>query len=143
MSLFWFACVLAVLAFAAGDIADNLVFGEDPRAPVEVDGALICHACNAVVLETVKYVRLPRYFPSFSSLARSSGPEKHVQEGLVGECGPGIFGQGVHAAGVEPLCVHSSKDGERMSDIPQRSRRRAARRARTGRHLLATVSAAV
>ena len=35
---------------------DDLVFGEDPRKPVEVDATLMCHACHAAVTETVKHV---------------------------------------------------------------------------------------
>jgi hypothetical protein len=36
---------------------DGLVFGEDPRKPVDVDDALVCHACNAAVVEMTSHVR--------------------------------------------------------------------------------------
>ncbi len=49
-------CLLAATwAVVAGGM-DDIVFGEDPRKPVEVDDALLCHACNAAVLETVTHV---------------------------------------------------------------------------------------
>lgn len=52
------ALVVVCLATAQPppDPSDSLVFGDDPRKPVEVDDALLCHACNAVLLEVTNQV---------------------------------------------------------------------------------------
>ncbi len=52
------ALVVACLVTAQPppDPSDSLVFGDDPRKPVEVDDALLCHACNAVLLEVTNQV---------------------------------------------------------------------------------------
>jgi hypothetical protein len=50
--------LLASAAWCATANPDSLVFGDDPRAPIEVDDALLCHACNAVILELYAQVCL-------------------------------------------------------------------------------------
>ncbi len=55
MQLLSFISVLACLASAATAM-DNLVYGDDPRKPIEVDTTLMCHACHAAVAQTVKHV---------------------------------------------------------------------------------------
>lgn len=54
------ALLCAVLLAAHAHFADDLVLGEDPRKPIEVDDVLLCHSCHAAVIETVRHVRLPR-----------------------------------------------------------------------------------
>jgi hypothetical protein len=51
------AAVLCLFGVVLGDISDDIVFGEDPRKPIDVDQKLLCHSCHAAVIETVKYVR--------------------------------------------------------------------------------------
>ena len=47
--------IAASVGVAVGDM-DNLVFGDDPRKPIDVDDTLLCHVCNAAVIETVEHV---------------------------------------------------------------------------------------
>ncbi len=55
--MWWATIILFLAVFAVHTAAmDDLVFGEDPRKPVEVDATLMCHACHAAVSETVKHV---------------------------------------------------------------------------------------
>lgn len=55
--MWWARLSLLVVLAAHAAAMDDLVFGEDPRKPVEVDATLMCHACHAAVSETVKHVR--------------------------------------------------------------------------------------
>ena len=50
------AVLLAAACGARAFLEDDIVMGEDPRKPIEVDDQLMCHACNAAVIETVKHV---------------------------------------------------------------------------------------
>jgi hypothetical protein len=57
MRIVVWAVAVCLFGIVLADISDDIVFGEDPRKPIDVDQKLLCHSCHAAVIETVKYVR--------------------------------------------------------------------------------------
>lgn len=125
---FTVAVLLAAAAVASAQLQAP-TFGDDPRKPIDVTPKLICHSCNAAVLEAATMVCPPRPCTARCTAAHPPSPPPPAGEGgfPVKVVGGGFLrrpGQYLHHGEAAHVRIHSAQDDSWLQRVLEPLRRR-------------------